>query len=244
MCREGFNKSVTGQIRRSLLRLASYMLLTAMGASSSGCITAVGIGFNLVGKAVDVADVKKREKELLGARLSTADEMFGKRLDTLRDLNSDRSWVIYPVEIDILGDDRYVVEVAAERIVALSRTEKNSDPKRDLLRVLIIRSKIKGMPRTECAAELDMGSPLLTVRSDATGLLSQIYDARHFKELGSPDYCILRFDEQELCMDVEFLGIGASTRKEPLHTQPARGRTPVSLRPADLNILHFMCARA
>jgi hypothetical protein len=218
MCREGFNKPVTGQIRRSLLRLASCMLLAAMGVFSSGCITAVGIGVNLVGKAVDTTDVKKREKELLGARLSVADEMFGKCLDTLRDLNSDRSWVIYPVELDLLGKDRYVVEVAAERIVALSRTEKNSDPKRDYPRALIIESKIKGKPPKQCAAELDMGDPVLTVRSDATGLLSQIYDARHFKEFGSPDYCILRFDELGLCKGVEFLGIGASTKKEPLHT--------------------------
>ena len=218
MRREGTSKPVTGQVRRSLLRLASYMLLAAIGAFSSGCISAVGIGVKLVGKAVDVADVKKREKELLGARLSAADEMFGERQDTLRDLNSDRSWVVYPVELDVMGKDRYVVEVAAERIVALSRTEKNSDPKRDWPRALIIKSKIKGKPPTECAAELDMGDPVLTVRSDATGLLSQIYDARHFKELGSPDYCILRFDEQELCKDVEFLGIGASTKKEPLNT--------------------------
>ena len=212
------NKPVTGQVRRLLLHLASYMLLAAIGAFSSGCVSAVGIGVKLVGKAVDAADVKKREKELLGAKLSAADEMFGKCLDTLRDINSDRSWVIYPVENDIMGKDRYVVEVAAERIVALSRTEKNSDPKRDFPRALIIKNKIKGKSPKECAAELDMGEPVLAVRSDATGLLSQIYDARHFKELGSPDYCILRFDEQELCMGVEFLGIGASTKKEPLHT--------------------------
>ncbi len=218
MRRERANKPVTGQVRRLLLRLASYMLLAVIGVLSSGCITAVGIGVNLVGKAVDAADVKEREKELLGANLTAADEMFGKCLDTLRDINSDRSWVIYPVELDLLGNDRYVVEVAAERIVALSRTERNSDPKRDFPRALIIESKIKGKPPRECAAELDMGDPVLTVRSDVTALLSQIYDARHFKELGSPDYCILRFDEQGLCMGVEFLGIGASTKKEPLHT--------------------------
>ena len=212
------NKQITGQVRRSSLRLASFLLLAVIGASSSGCISAVGIGVKLVGKAVDAADVKEREKELLGAGLSTADEMLGKRLDTLRDLNSDRSWVIYPVEHDLFGKDRYVVEVAAGRIVALSRTEKNSDPKRDLPRAPFIRSKIKGKSPAECEAELDMGVPLLAVRSDATGLLSHIYDARHFKKLGSPDYCILRFDEQGLCKDVEFLGIGASTKKEPLHT--------------------------
>ena len=217
MRREGTNKPFSGLVRGSLPRLASTVLLVAIGAFSSGCISAVGIGVRLVGKAVDTADVKKREKVLLGAKLSVADEMFGKCVDTLRDLSSDRTWVVYPVELDLMGKDRYVVEVADEKIVALSRTEKNSDPKRDWPRALIIESKVKGKPLAECAAELDMGDPLLTVRSDATGLLSQIYDARHFKEFGSPDYCILRFDEQGLCKGVEFLGIGASTKKEPLH---------------------------
>ncbi len=216
MCKQGAKKTDSGQIRRPLLLFASIMLLAATGTFSTGCITAAGIGVKLVGKAVDAADVKEHEKELLGAELAAADAKFGERLDTLRDLNSDLSWVIYPVKQDILGKDRYVVEVAAARIVALSRTEKNSDPKRDIPRALIIRSRVKGKPPAECASQLDMGNPLLSVRSDATALLSQIYDARHFKELGSPDYCILRFDEQGLCKDVEFLGIGASTKKEPL----------------------------
>lgn len=194
------------------------MVLVAVAIPSGGCVSAVGIGVKLVGKAVDTADVQKREQELIGADLSAAAAMFGKHLDTLRDVGSDRSWVIYPVESDLLDKDRYVVEVADAKIVALSRTEKNSDPKRDFPRALIMKRKIKGKTPEQCAAELDMGEPVLAVRSDETGLLSQIYDARHFKEWGSPDYCILRFDERELCMEVEFLGIGASTKKEPLHT--------------------------
>lgn len=212
------NQPVTGPVRRSLPLLAGTLLLAATGLSSTGCVTAVGIGVKLVGKAVDTLDVKEREKVLLGADLAKADELLGDRLDTLRDVNSDRSWVIYPVpkKQDPLGKDRYVVEVAAERIVALSRTEKNSDPKRDIPRALFIRSKVKGKTPAECIGPLDMDAPLLSVRSDATGLLSQIFDARHFKQLGSPDYCILRFDEQGLCKDVEFLGIGASTKEAPL----------------------------
>ena len=218
MPQRNIQSCIANQPSRSLLRLASLALLATIGAASSGCVSAVGIGVQLVGKAVDTADVKKREKKLLGARPSAADEMFGQRLDTLRDVNSDRAWVIYPVELDVMGKDRYVVEVAHQKIVALTRAEKNSDPKRDIPRALIMESKVKGKPPTECETELDMGPPVLTVRSEATGLLSQVYDARHFKKLGSPDYCILRYDEQELCTDIEFLGIGASTKKEPLTT--------------------------
>ena len=122
---------VIHRIRMSLLGLAPFAFLITMGATSSGCVTAAGIGVTLVGKVVDTADVKKREKELLGAKLSAAYGMFGERLDTLRDINSDRVWVIYPVKLDVMGKDRYVGEVAKNRIVALTRSEKNSDPKRD-----------------------------------------------------------------------------------------------------------------
>ncbi len=218
MRRQQTRQPVIGQARRPLMLLASTLLLAATGVFSTGCVTAVSVGVTLVGKAVDAADVKEHEKVLLGRELAAADERLGDRLDTLRDLSSDQSWVIYPVPAkqDPLGKDRYVVEVAAAKIVAFSRTEKNSDPKRDIPRALFLRSKVRGKPPAQCASLLDMGALLLAVRSDATGLLSQIYDARHFKQLGSPDYCILRFDEQELCKDVEFLGIGASTKKEPL----------------------------
>ena len=218
MHQSSIERCVANRPPTSWPRLASLALLAALGAAAGGCISAVSLGVKLVGKTVDTVDVREREKKLLGAKPSAADEMLGERLDTLRDVNSDRAWVVYPVELDVMGKDRYVVEVANDKIVALTRAEKDSDPVRDIPRALLMEDKVKGKPPTECAAELDIGEPLLTVRSDATGLLSQIYDARHFKKLGSPDYCILRFDEQELCKDVEFLGIGASTEKEPFNT--------------------------
>ncbi len=218
MSRQKANYPINSSARRPLLLTASTLLLAATGVFSTGCVTAVSIGVTLVGKAVDAADVKEHEKVLIGADLVRADERLGDRLDTLRDLDSDQAWVIYPVKADLLGKDRYVVEVAAERIVAFSRTEKNSDPKRDIPRALFLRSKVRGKPPAECATLLDMGDPLLAVRSDATGTLSQIYVARHFKQLSSPDYCILRFDDAGPCKDVEFLGIGASTKKAPLGT--------------------------
>lgn len=209
---------VTCYTQTSSLRLATFALLTAVVAASSGCTTAVSVGVKLVGSAVDRADVSNLAKKLIGNKSASADEMFGERLDTLRDLNSDRAWLVYPVELDVLGKDRYVVEVADDKIVALTRAEKNSDPKLDIPRALLMEAKVKGKPPAECEAELDLGKPLLTVRSEATGLLSQLFDARLIKELGQPHYCILRYDKDELCKDVEFIGVGASTKKKPIET--------------------------
>ncbi|GJM26411.1 MAG: hypothetical protein DHS20C16_28260 [Phycisphaerae bacterium] len=186
-------------------------------ASLSGCISAVGVGISLVGRVVDDADVKDHAKVLLGEDISAADERFGERIDVNREVNGSRAWHIYPVKkLNFLGKDRYVVEVENNKIVAITRAEKTSDPKMDVPRALIIAASVDGKSPTECEEELDLGKPLLTARSDSTGLLSQTYDARIIEELGRPNYCVLRFDENEKCKTVEFLGVGASTKENPI----------------------------
>ena len=139
-------------------------------------------------------------------------------LDTFSDINSTRAWRVYKVPKikDPLGRDRYVVEVEKARIVAVSRVEKNSALKIDLPRAIAIKYDVKGKPISECEALVDHGKPLVTVRSESTGLLIQLYEGRLIKDLEKPHYIVLSFDSQELCTNVEFLGVGASTRKDPL----------------------------
>ncbi len=182
-----------------------------------GCFAAASVGISLVGRVVDDADVKDHADELLGKDISAADERFGERIDVNREVNGPRAWYIYPVKhLNFLGKDRYVVEVQGNKIIAITRAEKTSDPKTDIPRALIIASSVEGKTPTECEAELDLGKPLLTARSDKTGLLSQTYDARLIEELGRPRYCVLRFDANEKCTKVEFLGVGASTKEKPI----------------------------
>jgi hypothetical protein len=185
---------------------------------AAGCTAAVSTGIKLVGAAVDDADVTERKKQLINADPAKADEMFGEPLDAFSDINSNRAWRVYkvPKDKDPLGKDRYVVEVAKDRIVAVSRVEKNSELKIDLPRAIAIKSDVKGKPISECEALVDHGEPLVTVRSESTGLLTQLYEGRLIKDLGRPHYIVLSFDGQELCTNVEFLGVGASTRKDPL----------------------------
>jgi len=115
----------------------------------------------------------------------------------------------------------WVSALTQNQIVALSRVEPNSDPKLDFPRALMMESKVKGKPPAECEKELELGPPVVSVRSDATNLLTQLYDARLIKEFGAPHYCILKFDEQNMCDDVEFLGVGASTKKDPSKAGPS-----------------------
>ncbi len=217
MYRADIERFNNGPRRTSWLRLATLVLIPTLAAAGSGCTAAVSIGVKLIGSAVDDADVKKHSAKLIGAELAAADEVFGEPIDTLRDVSSTRAWVIYPVkDFNVLGKDRYVVEVFDDRIVAFTRAENNSDPKTDIPRALFIANKVKGKPVAECETLLEnVGPLLLTVRRDSNGTLSQLYDGRLIKEFGKPHYCILRFDENELCSKVEFIGIGASTKDAP-----------------------------
>jgi hypothetical protein len=231
---EKTNELLTRHFRTSLLHLASSALLVAVVAATSGCTAAVSVGINLIGSAVDSADVEDLEEKLIGAKTGAADEMLGERLDALSDLDSDRAWLVYPARYDPLGKDRYVVEIDKGKIVALSRVEKTPDAKFDIPRALIMESKVKGKPIAECQAELDLGKPILTVRSEATGLLRQLYEGRLVKDVGKPYYCILKFDKDELCEDVEFHGVGASTKEEPFKAEPeSQPYPPAALRHRD-----------
>lgn len=186
-------------------------------AVSSGCVSAVSAGISLVGRVVDDADVKDHAGVLIGQNVTAADERFGKRIDIMREVDGPRTWHIYPVSnLNFLGKDRYVVEVRNNEVIALTRAETTSDPKTDVPRALIVAAAADGKSPEECQAKLDMGKPLLTARSDETGLISQTYDARLIEAFGRPHYCVLRFDKNQKCNKVEFIGVGASTEDNPL----------------------------
>ncbi len=201
----------------SLVQRIVLTLFAAACLVQTGCFTAASVGISLVGRVVDDADVKDHAEVLLGEDISAADERFGERIDVNREVNGSRAWHIYPVtNLNFFGKDRYVVEVADSKIVAITRAEVTSDPKTDVPRALIIASSVDGKSPVECEQKLNMGKPLLTARSDSTGLLSQTYDGRLIVELGRPQYCVLRFNENEKCIKVEFLGVGASTKENPI----------------------------
>jgi hypothetical protein len=54
---------------------------------------------------------------------------------------------------------------------------------------------------------------LLTIRSQATGQLAQLYDARNNQEFDKHRYCLLRYDKQGLCKRLDFVRADASTHK-------------------------------
>lgn len=187
---------------------------------SAGCLgdgtVGVGTAINVIGGVVDKADVKDKQKELLGRPPSAADEMFGAALDEQREVGGARIWRVYDVRgvTNPLDKDRYVVEVTGGRIHSLSRVETTPDAKFDLPRAALLEDKVKGKSPVECEQTLE-NEPIVSVRSQKTGRLRQLYDGRVIKIFSKPYYCILKYDANDICEDVDFQKVGASTRKDP-----------------------------
>ena len=195
-------------------RLAKFGMSVVLLSLVCGCVSAaLKVGAEVVGKVVDDADTKKRAEQLIGSEPAVADQMFGQRLDKLREVDGSREWWLYPVPYDLLGKQRFVVEVSHDKIIALTKTEQGGD-QLDIPRRLVLKSKVKGKSPEECEALLDFGRPVLTVRSEDTGLLTQLYGAQIIEGVGAPSYCMVKFDSANLCEDLDFVEVGASTEKK------------------------------
>lgn len=214
--RNARGKSSGGPRRRAAWAM-SLLLVSAAGCNP--VTTGAKLGVRLVGEVIEDADVKQRGDSLVGRPVSAADQAFGARLDAFKDIRSERRWQTYPVKMDVLGRQRYVVEVSGGTIVSVSKSE-TSGRKVDIPLVLVLKEKLKSKSPQECEAKLGYGRPLLQVRSEVTRRLVQLYDAGRPTDLGTPHYCIVRFDANDRCEEVEFVAVGASTSKNPVTRVP------------------------
>ncbi len=187
-------------------------ILVVFAAGCNPVKTGVKLGVRLVGEVVEDVDVKQRGDSLVGRPVSAADEAFGQPLDVFKDVRGERRWRTYPVKLDVLGRQHYVVEALNDKIASVSKAEKSSR-KVDIPRGLILKEMVKGKGPQECEAKLEFGGPLLVVRSQNTRRLVQLYDAGMITDLGTPHYCIVRYDDNDRCDDLEFVAVGASTKK-------------------------------
>jgi hypothetical protein len=180
-----------------------------------GCNSPTGMAVQLVGKAVDSVETQKLGDELIGQPPTAADAKFGQPNDVFAEVGGSRKWRIYPAgTMDVIGNQRYVAEVKRDLISGISKVKL--DPSgMDLARKYMFDQKVEGKSPKECEAALDLGPPLLTARSETTGHLAQLYDARIIKEIGSPKYCRLKFDANHRCIEVHLVDVAASDGNEP-----------------------------
>ncbi|HVP10644.1 MAG TPA: hypothetical protein VMV94_05580 [Phycisphaerae bacterium] len=180
---------------------------------AAGCNSPAGMAVHLVGKAVDTGETKKLGDELIGRPPAAADAKFGQPIEVLTQVGGGQKWRIYPVKLDVLDNQRYVVEVSGNAVVGIFKAKRDATGI-DLARKTLLDEKTKGKSPAECGTALGMGAPLLTVRSETNGTTSQLYDARTIK-IGSPKYCRLRFDASQRCDEVQIIDVNASAGEKP-----------------------------
>lgn len=200
---------------KSLLVVALFSA-TAWSAGSGCSASPVGLATKIVGTVIDDEDVKSKAKEYIGKPAYLANEKLGQPIDTFHDVNSAREWRTYHVKLDPLNLSRYLVEILNNRIVAVTKAKLYGDPAIGLTQQTIAYEKVKGQTPSGCEAALGQ-APLLTVRSEKTGQLIQLYDASliNIEGVTKPDYYIARFDSAGVCNKLEFVSVSASTKDRP-----------------------------
>lgn len=192
----------------------SFLACGAILMAATGCHSPAGMAVQLVGKAVDSVEAQKLGDELIGQPAAAANDKLGQPLDVLKEVDGSMKWYVYPVQFDVMDNQRYVVEVSEGRIVGIFKAKRDATGI-DLARRMLLDQKVEGKSPEECEAALEMGRPLLTVRSETTGEMNQLYDARTIKGIGSPKYCRLRFDASRRCAEVHIIDINASAGEAP-----------------------------
>ncbi|MBN1554149.1 MAG: hypothetical protein JXA11_05355 [Phycisphaerae bacterium] len=180
----------------------------------------VSLASLIAGDAVNDADVKDRREKLMGRKEAAADEMFGRRLETLVDVDRpDVKIIFYPVKLDLFKKSRYIVELEDGVIVVFSKTKQNIDGVEDMIHDANLERKLKGKTPAQCSRDGELGQPLRTLRSKEKGQLLRIYDIRHWSDFLGARYCVLRFDQNDRCEDITLLGVSATTKKDPIRRE-------------------------
>ena len=200
---------------KSIDKLGLTAMCAAVMVIATGCHSPVGMAVQVVGKAVDDVETKKIGDELIGKQPSAADAKFGQPVNVLAQVGGTQKWRVYPGgSLDVIGNQRYVVQVSNGRISGISKV-KIDGTGIELARKMLYDQKVTGKSPKECEAALNMGPPLLTVRSETTGMMNQLYDARMIQGLGSPKYCRLHFDPNQHCDEVQLVDVNASSGAAP-----------------------------
>lgn len=188
------------------LAAASGMVLTL----AAGCSTAVSMGVKMVGKAVDDEEANKMGDALIGQPVAAADAKLGQPEDVLREIGGGRQWRVYPAPMNVLGNQRYVVQAQGGVINAVSKEEVDASGK-DLAEKMFYDVKAKGKTPQEAEAALGLGPPLVAAISRKTGQMVEFYQMPSLTGLSSPKLCRLKFDATGHCTSVDIVDVGGTT---------------------------------
>jgi len=180
--------------------------------AASGCSTAVSMGVKMVGQAVDDEEATKMGNALIGQPVSAANAKLGQAEDVLREIGGPREWRIYPAPMNVLGNQRYVVQVQGGIINAVSKEEVDASGKA-MAEKLYYDVKAKGKTPQEAEAALGLGPPTVAAVSRMTGQMIEFYEVPSLTgmSMSGPKLCRLKFDSTRHCTSVDVVDVGASS---------------------------------
>lgn len=197
-------------LRNTFFSAAGVIALLTAGGCGSGARTTPQIA----GQAVDSAQARTLDKDLVGKDAASADAKLGQPYDVYRDTKGSREWRMYPVWVypstmQVQSDQRYVVELASGRIVGVQMVslDRTGDA---LAHNLMIDQKVMGKTMSECEAALGLGPPIVTARDEKTGFAAQLYAAKMYQGMSRPQYCRLSFDTTGHCNGCKLISVDAS----------------------------------
>jgi len=202
----------------TLPRCTFAAVLAAGALVLTGCAaTPIGMGVKVAGQVVSDMDIKERGKQLLGQPPAAADNMFGMPEDVLESRFDSRTWRIYNNASDPLGLSRYIVEVANNQIIGVTKAQRYSEAAMDAARQLAAEGQVMGATPAQAEARLKMGPPKYTLRSTTTGQLIQLYDASliNIPGITNPEFCVVRYGPDQRVARVDLTTATASAGVKP-----------------------------
>ena len=170
----------------------------------------LSLAISVVGDVVDDRDIQQRKPSLLGKPSSAADAMFGKRHDTLVEVNTGSKWLIYPELGERLAESFYVAETTKDGTInGLFKCKRDIDGLEDVEKTRFVGERVYGKTPSEAQAAADLHDPVLIMRSQESGAIARIHDARNWTHTRGARYCVLVFGPRDLCEEVRFVGVTA-----------------------------------
>jgi hypothetical protein len=190
------------------IRGASHLLVVVLLVA--GCRAHPGqLAISVVEGYIDARDVQQRGQELIGRPLETADGMFGRRHDTLHDLETGHTMLVFTERGRKESETYYLVDVCRNgQIGNLLKVKYNIEGVTDLHQNREIRNRVLGKSRAAAEADARLGPALRVVKSEENGQTICVYRPQGLLPKTYTDYCLLWYDRRNgVCVDNAMLGV-------------------------------------
>ncbi|MBN1343772.1 MAG: hypothetical protein JXQ73_13900 [Phycisphaerae bacterium] len=198
-------------------RLAVSLMTLGILLTQTGCITtSIVLGAMLVGAEKPDKATNELAEQLKGNAPSEADRVLGARMETLVDARQPgRELLIYGVKGDQTGAERYAVDVDRGVIAALTKGRQKTGDMEAAVKAEELRARLIGKTQPECEQLANIGKPQAVLNSRERNQTVRIYSAKKLEKAKGARYCVLRFNPDGRCAEVNLIGIQSSTKKDP-----------------------------